>query len=337
MKRIGNLFNRIISLENLIEADEKARKGKLKSYGVKVHDKHRMENLQKLHDMLNKGEYHTSKYFTFKIYEPKEREIYRLPYFPDRIVHHAIMNVLEPIWVSIFTSDTCSCIKKRGIMEAHRRISRYLKDVDGTRYCLKTDIRKYYPSINHDCLKVIIRKKIKDKRLLMLLDEIIDSAEGVPIGNYLSQYFANLYLAYVDHRIKEKLHVKYYVRYADDMVFLAPTKEELATILQRLKEMLAEQKLQLKENKQIFPVAKNRYDHHARGIDFVGFVFYHNQTLIRKSIKQSFARKCAYFNRKNVLGKQYKHGIASWLGWAKYSNSHHLKSKIIKKMCIKDE
>ena len=291
MKRIGNLFNKVVSLENLIEADEKARKGKLKSYGVKVHDKNRMENLQKLHNVLSNGEYHTSKYSIFKIHEPKEREIYRLPYYPDRIVHHAIMNILESIWVSIFTSDTCSCIKKRGIMEAHRRISRYLKDIDGTRYCLKTDIRKYYPSINHDCLKVIIRKKIKDKRLLMLLDEIIDSAEGVPIGNYLSQYFANLYLAYVDHRIKEELHVKYYVRYADDMVFLATKKEKLATILQ----------------------------------------LYHNQTLIRKSIKQSFARKCAYLNRKNVSDKQYKQGIASWLGWAKYSNSHHLKSKMIKK------
>lgn len=331
MKRIGNLFDKVISLENLIEADEKARKGKLKSYGVKVHDKNRMENLQKLHNVLSNGEYHTSKYSIFKIHEPKEREIYRLPYFPDRIMHHAIMNVLEPIWVSIFTSDTCSCIKKRGIMKAHRKISRYLKDIDGTRYCLKTDIRKYYPSINHDCLKVIIRKKIKDKRLLMLLDEIIDSAEGVPIGNYLSQYFANLYLAYVDHRIKEELHVKYYARYADDMVFFASTKEELGTILQRLMEMLAELKLQLKGNEQIFPVAKNRYDYHARGIDFVGFVFYHNQTLIRKSIKQSFARKCAYLNRKNVSDKQYKQGIASWFGWAKYSNSHHLKSKMIKK------
>ena len=331
MKRIGNLFNKVVSLENLIGADEKARKGKQKSYGVKVHDKNRMENLQKLHDVLSNGEYHTSKYSIFKIHEPKEREIYRLPYYPDRIVHHAIMNILESIWVSIFTSDTCSCIKKRGIMEAHRRISKYLKDIDGTRYCLKTDIRKYYPSINHDCLKLIIRKKIKDKRLLMLLDEIIDSAEGVPIGNYLSQYFANLYLAYVDHRIKEELHVKYYVRYADDMIFLASTKEELATILQQLKEMLTELKLQLKGNEQIFPVAKNRYDYHARGIDFVGFVFYHNQTLIRKSIKKSFARKCSSFNKKNVSDKQYKQGISSWLGWAKYSNSHHLKSKMIKK------
>jgi hypothetical protein len=174
-----------------------------------------------------------------------------------------------------------------------------------------------------------VRKKIKDKRLLALLDDIIDSAPGVPIGNYLSQYFANLYLAYVDHRIKEELGVRYYVRYADDMVFLASTKQELSRILDKLKDMLAELKMILKGNEQIFPVAWNRTYRHKRGIDFVGFVFYHNQILIRKSIKQSFARKCAYLNRKNIDGKQYKQGVASWLGWAKYSNSHNLKHKLL--------
>lgn len=331
MKRINNLYDRIISIENLFEADEKARKGKQKTYGVRLHYKNRMKNLQQLHQMLVDGTFHTSKYSVFKIYEPKKREIYRLPYFPDRIMHHAIMNVLEPIWVNIFTADTCSCIKQRGIMESHRRMSRYLKDIQGTQYCLKTDIHKFYPSIDHDCLKHIIRRKIKDKRLLALLGDIIDSAPGVPIGNYLSQYFANLYLAYVDHRIKEELGVKYYVRYADDMVFLASTKEELSVILDKLKEMLAELKLSLKGNEQIFSVGWNRTDRHKRGIDFVGFVFYHNQILIRKSIKQSFARKCAYLNRKNIDDKQYKQGVASWLGWAKYSNAHNLKHKLIKR------
>lgn len=115
------------------------------------------------------------------------------------------------------------------------------------------------------------------------------------------------------------------------MVFLASTKEELSVILDKLKEMLAELKLSLKGNEQIFPVGWNRDDHHKRGIDFVGFVFYHKQILIRKSIKQSFARKCAYLNRKNIDGKQYKQGVASWLGWVKYSNAHNLKHKLIKR------
>lgn len=131
--------------------------------------------------------YKTSEYNTYKIYEPKERIIFRLPYYPDRITHHAIMNVMEPIWTKIFTRDTYSCIKDRGIYALVGKLKKDLrKDPEGTKYCAKMDIKKFYPSITHSILKEIIRKKIKDKSLLKLLDEIIDSAEGVPIGNYLS-------------------------------------------------------------------------------------------------------------------------------------------------------
>jgi len=210
MKRINNLYNKIISIENLNLADKKARKGKLHSYGVIHHDLNRESNIIALHELLKNETFKTSKYYIFKIYEPKEREIYRLPYFPDRILHHAIMNILEPIWMSIFTKDTYSCIKKRGIHGCMKAVKFALKDVENTKYCLKIDIKKFYPSIDHDILKLIIRKKIKCKDTLLLLDNIIDSAPGVPIGNYLSQYFANLYLAYFDHWIKEIKKIKYY-------------------------------------------------------------------------------------------------------------------------------
>ena len=108
MKRIGNLFEKVISIENLQLADEKARKGKSRSYGVRVHDRNREANIFKLHEDLKNGRYRTSEYSIFTIHEPKERVIYRLPYYPDRIVHHPVMNVLEPIWVSVFTRDTYS-------------------------------------------------------------------------------------------------------------------------------------------------------------------------------------------------------------------------------------
>jgi retron-type reverse transcriptase len=226
MKRVGNLYDRICSLENLQLADEKARKGKLRSHGVIKHDRNREQNIIRLHEILKNGTFRTSKYEIFTIYEPKEREIYRLPYYPDRIVHHAIMNVLEPVFVSIFTTDTYSCIKNRGIHAAAKKLRRALKeDQEGTAYCLKIDIRKFYPSIDHDILKRLLRLKIKDARSLSLLDEIIDSADGVPIGNYLSQYFANLYLAYFDHWLKEKKGVRYYFRYADDIVILHHNKK----------------------------------------------------------------------------------------------------------------
>ena len=122
------------------------------------------------------------------------------------------MNILEQIWVSVFTKDTYSCIKGRGIHGAMRNVKRAIKDRENARYCLKIDIRKFYPSIDHDVLKAIIRRKIKCKDTLALLDTIIDSTDGVPIGNYLSQYFANLMLAYFDHWIKEEKRVRYYFR-----------------------------------------------------------------------------------------------------------------------------
>ena len=322
MKRVNNIYEKIISIENLNLADENARKKKEKTYGVKLHDKNKESNIQKLHDILKNKQHKTSEYRIFKIYEPKERTIYQLPYYPDRIVHHAIMNILEPIWVNAFIRHTYSCIKRRGIHGCQYAVKRAMRDIEGTKYCLKVDVRKFYPTIDHDILKGIIRKKIKCKDTLDLIDEIIDSAEGVPIGNYLSQYMANLYLNYFDHWVKEDLKVKYYYRYADDMVFLHSDKEELRKILNEVRAYLKnELELELKHNYQIFPTQK-------RGIDFVGYVFFQDHILIRKSIKQNFCRKVAKLKKLKLDNKEFKQGIAAWLGWCKYSNSINLLNKI---------
>lgn len=326
MKRIGNIFDQVISLENLRLADEKARKGKLRSYGVMVHDKNREANLLSLHESLKNGTFRTSKYHIFTIYEPKERKIYRLPYFPDRILHHALMNILEPIWVSVFNKNTYSCIKNRGIHKCAKDVKWALKhDPDGTRYCLKIDVRKFYPSINHELLKQVVRRKIKDNRLLALLDEIIDSTDGVPIGNYLSQYFANLFLAYFDHWLKEEKRVKYYWRYADDIVILAHDKDSLHALLHEIRAYLQGLKLKVKRNYQVFPVD-------ARGIDFLGYVFYHSHTLLRKSIKQRLCRRVAKLNKRKIVPTKeaYKQQICSWWGWCKYCNSINLMNKLSK-------
>lgn len=327
MKRIGNLYDRICTFENLYEADEKARKGKLRTYGVRVHDKNRTENLMKLRDELQAGTFKTSPYSTFTIYEPKEREIFRLPYYPDRIVHHAVMNVLEPIWVSTFTADTYSCIKERGIHAAAKKVRRILReDPEGTTYCLKIDVKKFYPSIDHDTLKRILRRKLKDARLLKLLDEIVDSAQGVPIGNYLSQYFANLYLTYFDHWIKETKRVKYYFRYADDIVILASDKSYLHRLLTEIQLQMGDLKLEVKRNWQVFPVD-------SRGIDFLGYVFFHTHTRMRKSIKQNMFRKVGRLRKRpDVTEEEIKQAVASWWGWAKYCDSRNLINKLQKQL-----
>jgi hypothetical protein len=296
-------------------ADRNARRGKSKQYGVQAHDQNKDGNLQQLHDLLKFKQYKTSEYSTFSVFEPKERLVYCLPYFPDRITHHAIMNVLEPILVRSLTSDTYSCIKGRGVYATFRNVKAALRDVDSTTFCLKLDIRKFYPSIDHEILKQLLRKKIKDKDLLWLLYEIIDSAPGVPIGNYTSQYFANFYLCYFDHWIKQELRVKHYFRYADDLVILSDSKADLHEILWKIKCYLKDRlKLDVKENYQVFPV-------NDRGIDFVGYRFYHTHILLRKSIKKRFAKSLA--KRKN------RQTIAAYYGWAKHCNSKNLLTKLI--------
>ncbi len=315
MKRINNLYEQICSIKNLMLADAIARKGKLKQPGVVQHDKNHDQNIQHLHSELLNKTYMTSEYTTFTIYEPKERIIFRLPYYPDRIVHHAVMNILEPIFVSIFTVDTYSCIKGRGIHAAAFAVKKALRDVSGTHYCLKLDIRKFYPSVNHEVLKALLRRKVKDNDLLWLLDSIIDSADGLPIGNYLSQYFANFYLTYFDHWMKEERHVKYYFRYSDDLVILSDNKPYLHQILSEIRMYLDEKlKLTVKDNYQVFPVDQ-------RGIDFVGYVFFHTHTMLRKGIKKSFARMLA--NNKNAQS------TASYKGWALHCNSKHLLKKLL--------
>lgn len=310
MKRKGNIYQDICSIENLTLAEKKARKGKPNQYGIQVFDRNPDSNLLLLNEALLNKSFRTSPYTTFKVYEPKEREVFRLPYYPDRIVHHAVMNKLEQIFVSTFTADTYSCIKGKGIHGAARAVKHSLKDVKGTQYCLKLDLKKFYPSVDHEVLKALLRRKIKDADLLWLLDEIIDSAPGLPIGNYLSQYLANFYLAYFDHWIKEQKGIKHYFRYADDIVVLATDKDYLHALFTDIKHYLNHHlKLTIKSNYQVFPV-------NVRGIDFVGYVFRHTHTRLRKGIKKNYARA--------VAKKKNKQSLASYKGWTDHADCKHL-------------
>lgn len=281
MKRIGNLFNRIISYENLVRADKKARLGKTKRYGVKKFDRNPYENLVRLQKALIEDTYRTSEYCVYTIIADrgnKEREIYRLPYYPDRIVHHAIMNVIEPYLVSRFTADT------------------------------------------------LFEKIFKDKKLLRLLHHIVYSTpKGLPIGNYISQFAANLNLTWFDRWIKQVLKIKYYYRYCDDIVILHPDKDYLRYCLQEIEKYLADNlKLKIKRNWQIFPVE-------VRGIDFIGYVFYHDHTLLRKDIKKKFIHKLSYKSNNKRLAS-----LAAYWGWCKYGNCHNLWYRFTRSYNFKD-
>lgn len=316
MKRKGNLYAQIVSLQNLRLADALARRGKGRRKDIVTHDKNQEANLESLHHQLLDRTYKTSTYRTFLVREPKERLVYELPFYPDRIVHQAIINILEPIFLAMFTADTYSCIKGKGIHAALRAVKLALRDEQGTKYCLKMDIRKFYPSVDHKILKQQLRRKFKDDDLLWLLDEIIDSAPGLPIGNLLSQYFANFYLTGFDHWLKELRMVRRYFRYSDDLVIPASNKPYLHQLLADIKDYLQNNlKLDVKANYQIFPIA-------ARGVDFVGYVFYHTHIRMRKTIKKRFARL--------VAKKPNMASIASYYGWACHANCNHLLKTLLR-------
>lgn len=324
MKRLNGLHEQICTLENINLADRNARKGK-HNWGIIRHDKRAEEDNKALLEALTTLTYSTSEYTTYKIYEPKERIISRLPYYPDRIAQWAIMNIMEPIWVSTFINHTYSCINGRGIHKLAEDIKKSLRtDVKGTTYCLKLDIKKFYPSINHDIMKSILRRKIKDKKLLSILDEVIDSAEGVPIGNYLSQFFANLYLTYFDHWLLEQVKIKHYFRYADDIVILSHNKKLLEEILILIKLYFSSiLHIKMKPNYQIFKMED-------RGIDFAGYVFFHTYTKLRKGIKLRLFKLINGFKRNKIKELDFRKRITAYFGWLKYCDSKHLLHKIEK-------
>ena len=326
MKRYGNMYPKIWDMENIKLAHKNARKGKLHYQEVQMVNGNEEYYLSQIQDMLKNKTFKNSEYEIFiKKDSGKERQIYKLPYFPDRIIHHSIMQILEPLWVNTLIADTYSSLKDRGIHKGVKRIKTALKDKENTRYCLKMDVRKFYPSINHDILKSIIRLKIKDPDVLWILDEVIDSTDGVPIGNYLSQYFGNLYLSGLDHWIKETAECKYYFRYCDDMVILHSDKNHLSQLRIEISNYLESVlNMKLKNNWQIFPVDK-------RGIDFLGYRFYHGHTLLRKSIATRFKQRMKdikenhpYLTPINIIS-----GVMSYYGWMKHADCYNLQTKYI--------
>lgn len=320
MKRNGNLYGQIFSYENLSKAADNAAKQKGQRRAVRSFLARREEMIKQLMETLESRSFKTSKYRSLTRFEPKRREISSVPFYPDQIMDHAIVQTLAPVWSPTFTIDTYACIPGRGLHKANAKIRRVLvDDPDGTRYCLLTDVRKFYASIDHETMKAILRRKIKCHGTLGLLDEIIDSHPGLPIGRYISPYLANLYLSAVDHRVKEVLKVKYYYRYNDNMVFLSGSKKELHRVLADLKRELGKLKLELNRSTQIFPVDK-------RGIDFTGYVYHRGYTRLRKSIKQRI------FRHKELSEQSF----AAYRGWLKWCNGINLTKKIKGKYKIKE-
>jgi hypothetical protein len=332
MKRYGNIYEKIYDYENLQLAHRNARKGKAWYQEVKMVDANEEYYLIQLQNMLIWKTYKTSEYEIFiKKDKGKEREIYKLPYFPDRVCQWAIIQQIEDILLKTFTDFSCASIPGKGIHYALNLLNKYMKDVEGTKYCLKIDIKKFFPNIDHEILKKLLRKKFKDKDLLWLLDEIIDSIDGgkgVPIGNYTSQYFANYYLTYFDHWLKEEMGVKYVIRYMDDIVILHHDKKYLHQLRKEIEKYLwSNLKLELKENYHVFPSR-------ISGIDFVGYRHFGDYILLRKSTSKKLIRKMRNIKKKIKNKGKINHSewcsINSYIGWLKWCNGYNLYKKHIK-------
>jgi len=333
MKRYGNLYSQIYDMENLRLAHKNAQKGKGWYKEVKMVNANPDYYLKILQESLMNKTYNTSEYETFvKNDSGKERLIYKLPYFPDRICQWAILQVIEPMLLKNFIPDTFSAILGKGIHAALHRVEDAIQnDVVGTQYCLKIDAKKFYPSINHDILKQKYRRLFKDKDLLWLLDEIIDSTPGdtgIPIGNYISQYSGNFYFSQFDHWIKENKHIKHYFRYMDDIVIFGKSKEELHQLRKDIDVYFrTKMKLKIKENWQIFPTF-------VRGVDFVGYRTFLNYKLLRKSTCKNFKRRMNKIKNKVKKGHQINNSdwcsINSYKGWLIHCDSYRLNQKYIR-------
>lgn len=325
MKRYGYLYEKVYDIDNLRFAHEKAREKKEHYIEVIMVDSNPDKYLYEIQKMLKNKTFRTSEYVNKTINDTgKEREIAKLPYFPDRIVQWAIMLHIEKILMSTMIDQTYAALPDRGIHPALYKLHEYMKDREGTQYCLKFDIKKFFPSIDKQILKKLMRKRLKDPDLLWLIDEIIDSySEGIPIGNYTSQYFANFYLAYFDHWVKEQLRAKYYLRYMDDIVILHESKDQLHQWKLEIESYLAEHlNLKIKEDWQVFPT-------YIRGIDFVGYRSFGDYTLLRKSIATNLKRKMRAIKKEGFNEKSMS-SIGSYYGWIIHCNGFNLYKKHIK-------
>lgn len=334
MVRYNNLYEQIIAEENLRLSHVNARKGKGFYHEVQEVDANIDYYIEDLGYQLDPKTkiYVPSEYTKFtKKDGRKEREIYKLPYYPDRMVQWSVLQILGPILVKQFTADTFSAVPGRGVHSCIASVKNaMINDVDGTLYCLQCDVKKYYPSINRDLLMGRYEHILRDDDLLWLIGMIIyyaDGDRGIPIGNYFSQYSGNFYLSGFDHWIKEVKHVKYYFRYMDDIIILHHDKQYLHELRKEIEEYWHEVlDLEMKSNWQVYPAR-------VRGIDFIGFRMFGDYTLLRKSICINLENRLSQIYDKFLAGEELTYSewcsYNSYTGWLLYCDSYRLEQKYV--------
>jgi len=326
------LYPLIYAFNNLYVAYVKARRGKRYKPEVLQFSANLERELIALYRELAGRSYRTGEYRRFTVYEPKKREVAALP-FRDRVVHHALCNVIEPIFERGFIRDSYACRVGKGTHAAADRLTEFLRGAHrrwGGCYVLKADVAGYFPSVDHGVLMDIIRRKIVCPETLGLIGEILgswngDVGRGIPIGSLTSQLFANVYLNELDQFVKHGLRARYYARYMDDVILLAADKAALWGWQSRIEQFLDEAlRLHLNSKTDVFP--------EARGVDFVGYRTWRTHRLLRKRSARDIRRTL------KVLGARYEAGevdvetisavVASWVGHASHADTYRLRCKV---------
>jgi retron-type reverse transcriptase len=314
MKRHGNLFDKITDLDNIKAAHKYSRRGKAFYTEVKMVDSDLDRYCKEIQKSLVNQTFNTSEYEVEDRFDGRKmRTIYKLPYYPDRIVQHALLNVVGQIFTNCYIRDSFQSIIGRGTSDAMRRVKQVVRSPDCPRYALKIDVEKYYPSVDNAKLKVMVRRKIKCTRTLWLFDNIIDSMKGLPIGNYTSQHLGNLYLNDFDWQVKQNIKPKAYFRYCDDIIFMDDMKSKLLAYKTQAIKWLADLGLKIKDN-------WNIYDIYKQGIDFVGYVFTPFNTRLRPTIVVKFKLVCKRITRKVIDPSRDLSRVMAYKGWAKHCN-----------------
>lgn len=351
MKKICNIYSKIISKENLYAAAYMAARGRRYRDTSADFNFHLEEEIDRLHRELSTKTYRHGKYRLFTIYEPKERKIAAAP-FRDRVIHHAVHDVIEPLIDKTFIYDSYACRKNKGTHKAVNRAQEFLR---GNKFCFHGDVKKYFPSINHHILKGILRKRIGDEELLCLLDEIIDSANGIlqvangkwdmanseeaishslyaisqkglPIGNLTSQFFANLYLNELDYFVKLDLRLRYYLRYMDDFLIFSNDKKELLEIRETIRAFLKD-RLDLNMQEEKSQVYKTKH-----GIKFLGFKIFKDYRRLTSDNVRRFRKRLkrfAYlFENGKIDTQEICDSVRCWVAHSKYANTKGLRLNI---------
>jgi RNA-directed DNA polymerase len=347
MKTHKNLYKKLCSEENLILAFKKARKDKNKKPSVIEFEQNLEENLKKLsHELLN-FTYTPKRLRRFVIRDPKTRTIHASA-FRDRVVHHAIINVLRPIYEKIFIHDSYASRLEKGTHNAVQRFKLFMRKIsrngkiikrESNRnkiqgYVLKADIRHYFNTVDHDVMISILRRKVKDEKVIWLIRQNLDNfdctieGKGMPLGNYTSQFLANVYLNELDYFVKHKLKIRYYIRYVDDFVILHRRKRTLGYYQQKINRYLQCLKIELHPDKsQIMPL--------CNGVSFLGYrVFYHHKLLRKRNkrtFERKFERKLQQFYNGNMTKEKLVESLQGWFGYAKWANTYKLR------MAVKDK